>query len=1428
MSFQHTTLLECNREQSVQRGVEGDNHAIFTNRMGKVIELDVGDTISIKSAFINKRGSGNPNSIEFKGKTIGVNVTFRQTSTASENPTTYSLDNKYPTISHRSTDLANAGGVHTIDDPYESIQSLNIADNHGEMGEIAFKQIFTEEVTKDIRDNEMYLETEYYRNADGGNYTFLPRRSKRLSGVDNSQTPPIATLYAGINPDTQYWERCDFDWDLNTGGELATVELVSGGENYKNPPDEGTGAVDVPVADLSTNGAGTGASIRLNVDEGVVTTVDVLVSGHNYRVGDTLVVKTGLPGDGSGLSLKVKTIADEVLYNKGSNSGICRYQPDLCISSGLMQNIQNGLLRCMLMEDYHFVGQAITYKGSTAKIPQPQIKDTVTYYDDTKTINSKRSSVNDFASFKPKHDCSRFFLFEREYDWLQLPSTMIENTETGKTYERVPFYEFIGTSGVDFAQVDTDGAGYTPSTTFSSVGVTGGTGRGATFSFTSNADGTLNDGNVMLTIESGAGYKVGDILTLDNVGSATTNAKLQVSSVRPSKSKINGQNWFINFDLADVDDAIPFDFPNKYRRLPARSPALFPYLRRREVNHIVLDKGYSTPASISQQITKKLQEGTAESPYFPSTQNQVDDSKTIAVQGITNYTTNVETGFYKPIMSSTLKNADHYFKASIDNTAFAFSFWKAHHNILIKRPDIYEAGIKINNRLGNVSTFEGQTANPPIDPNNPSDNELSISIPNVIRNTINFSERLFNNTTDPIVTSWVYTETNLKLLSELFDAQGNHPELFYDESREFNANRPFMNQVYPDFNPDGSTPAEKFGNLAYGTPARITNSRFLHMNRFNYFNDLTLFDGGNQFDTLGNDGYVKMTYTGGTGTGDDERFFDADHRSMPVFFRYMPEFRNIDTTGTDITRLSYGFATKTKGIGLDFKTYDFITLHPELVNGIRPEAFINRGGSKPFSNPSNEPGYNAGHTAEWEPANMTKELTMIGWDYHFTSWGNLFMIQQDGLPIKSFDGVTKPSVPLGGIFYNKDPSEFENANVTNDVADLIDQSYIGTNNIACAYDEVSNRFGWEYLHNPIFEGNPEDAGSTDFKFVKEPDKTELPTAQTSVAINPNAGKEVYKVNPRPYKWVWNNDLAPYIVQNGVLDSFNQGETKGRVELNPMNNNFVPWRLYDSQCGVAIDFGKTARINPDEFQLSQEEAWNRSLLGILGFTYEQFNPTIVNSNNNSSARVSTKNLTNLSFPSTNSRQLGTDTNLYVMNEYGAVQYNTQVPYALRVNIIGVDEATPELPRVYNFNGKGTTTDPLPWLYLPPVVIGTQSIRIEAVSLPRVALFPYMTIRSDIITPQKYIGGSNSGLSLPVVSVINKINADKDYIQMEGSSDTFMVTEPTSFSSITTAIMDPDGTLSLLDEGSAVIYKITKADNLSRYNIVAEFEKLLNKK
>ena len=129
------------------------------------------------------------------------------------------------------------------------------------------------------------------------------------------------------------------------------------------------------------------------------------------------------------------------------------------------------------------------------------------------------------------------------------------------------------------------------------------------------------------------------------------------------------------------------------------------------------------------------------------------------------------------------------------------------------------------------------------------------------------------------------------------------------------------------------------------------------------------------------------------------------------------------------------------------------------------------------------------------------------------------------------------------------------------------------------------------------------------------------------------------------------------------------------------------------------------------------------------------------------------------------------------------------------------------------------------YYPAITEQTQSIKIESVGLPKVILRPYVTIRTDIITESRYIGGLNSGLELPIICVANRINTNKDFIQLTGSDMVYTIKNPYSFSSITTAICNPDGTLADTDENNAVIYKLTKQNNLNKYNIV---DQILKKK
>ena len=1192
MSFANLTLLECNREQSEQKGREFDNNAIFTNRMGRVIELDVGDTIEVKSAFINKRGCANPDSIEFKGKTLGVEGTYTETTFATTPPTSFSLDNKYPPIIYKPTDSPTSGGN-------ESFVPQD---------KVVFKQIFNTEVKKSLTDNTAFLETQLYKTSDGESYVFHPRNYLRIKADDlDLFGGSIQSHYYLPNDASRqvYFTRPDFDLDC--------IDSAHGG--------------------------------------------------------------------------------NRLFYIKGLFSGSSRYCPEDSILFGKGYAGYENYKKMFLKEDYHNVFQNITYAGDI----YPETKENrfcYSIFDDDD--NYLRTTDSGYRMLKPKNDNKRFFVFEREYDWMMFPETI--------NGEKVPSYDFLEFEG-----------------------------------------GT---------------------------------------------TKIDAEYWF---NSGDGGDELPDSFPKKYVRGKFRSPALFPYIKKVKLNKIEVDTGYSTPQSISEQITKQLQKQDENNPIIYNKEGRYD------------YTTSLQTGYYEPTNCITqdmgVVNYRNYFNIhpvveEERDMHSAFRWWKSFNTILIKRPDLYESGIKINTRYGNVGTMEQQLADPPIDPKNPPDNGF-FGTRNYILNTINHDPTLINNTTEPIITSWVYTEHNLKMLSELFDVQGRYPELFFDESKSLEDNYPFMNKRHGD------------AGTEWGTPATIDNSRFLHINRF----DLHFipfegdpYNGGNAFDILGDDGYVQFTYDNGQ-EGENRRTFDTDHRTTAFFFKYDKTYRNIETGGQTTDKLSYGFATKTRATYKDVEQ-DFITLHPELVNGLRPEIFNMRGGMRPFPGVSDPLG---DETSTWDPGNINGYTlhgspgTMIGWDYHFSSWGNVVMSLTNGLPITAhtFDG--KRIVSMDSDSSITDPAFLNDTPLIRSQLS-IEKSYIGANDIALQYDSVSNRFGFSYLHRPNNVGNIYDAGAN---YVDTHG-----AVSTSKPINSNADEEVIKINPRPLKWNWCNEMVPYMFQSGKVEGVGD-EITAPITLDPMNPNYSPWVFYDSRCGCAINFGKTTEIDENIYNISQRQIWNDSLLGILGFSYDQFNPKTISSKNNELSIVSDRNINSLYNPTTNADLLNTNVNSFVINPFGAVQEGTQLPFGLGV----------EVKDALTFKDEGFPDITI--LYMPAITLPASSVKIEGVDLPRVSLHPYMTIRSDIMRPQKYIGGLNSGLSLPVCAVVDRANAEKDYVQLIGS-EIYTITEPMKFSSITTIITDPDGTLSLLDEGSSVIYKISKSDSLARYNILEDFKKELSKK
>ena len=66
MSFVDTQLIECSRASSEEtKGDNMVNPAVFTNKLGDGLTLNVGDQISVERSFINGLGSGNQKTIQF-------------------------------------------------------------------------------------------------------------------------------------------------------------------------------------------------------------------------------------------------------------------------------------------------------------------------------------------------------------------------------------------------------------------------------------------------------------------------------------------------------------------------------------------------------------------------------------------------------------------------------------------------------------------------------------------------------------------------------------------------------------------------------------------------------------------------------------------------------------------------------------------------------------------------------------------------------------------------------------------------------------------------------------------------------------------------------------------------------------------------------------------------------------------------------------------------------------------------------------------------------------------------------------------------------------------------------------------------------------------------------------------------------------------
>ncbi len=391
---------------------------------------------------------------------------------------------------------------------------------------------------------------------------------------------------------------------------------------------------------------------------------------------------------------------------------------------------------------------------------------------------------------------------------------------------------------------------------------------------------------------------------------------------------------------------------------------------------------------------------------------------------------------------------------------------------------------------------------------------------------------------------------------------------------------------------------------------------------------------------------------------------------------------------------------------------------------------------------------------------LDKYRRHIGYDPHFTAYGNAAV----GLYTPSASGVTEKenNLQIGFLTQNSLGEGKARANLF-DRGRVINQVYLGSSNPKLVYDSVKDRFGFSDFYTPEYLGNNGGAGSD---------------AQTNPVRDGKA--LVYKINKRTLRQNYCPGMNPYPEKAQVYVKDTAGtKSSAALKVDLPNRNIYPFSIMDCQSGISIQ----------SFGIS-EEKWNDSLLGILGFTYNQLQSP-VSASNTTQTRVNTFNSKTLNKVTTQAAVKAEDTLIFNMNIWGAEMYNPNVATAQILHNASVAEF---------------------YQYYPPIVVDSDSLTITAEGVPRQMLNPFYTIRSDIVDDASYFGSLDSGEKLPVVSHVLKQTDGGDFFYSSDSSLQFTITRAKPLSTITTAICDPDGSFARVDDNSAIIYKVQRQNKL----------------
>ena len=751
------------------------------------------------------------------------------------------------------------------------------------------------------------------------------------------------------------------------------------------------------------------------------------------------------------------------------------------------------------------------------------------------------------------------------------------------------------------------------------------------------------------------------------------------------------------------------------------SPSDLEYIEYIEKLELEIPTGFKSPESIADSITNQLTKQSQ--PQINTIRSTADFSA--GVDAVTNRPLNLEINSptYHTFNAGSVEtnSAATYdaFDVATEDSERGLQYLSSYQYIGIKRPDLWIKGREFNVEYQNYRNGVTPGIAPYVSYAN-FDLAHTLTDDQFTRDTLPNEPRKHT-----IVTELLWDENgkiHMRKLHEIFKQQKNHPELF---ENKYN--------ILKDY-------------------TTINNSRFLHLNILRSSVRLSTTDGTHK-NQLGCD-YYKSTTTGSTLLN-----------SVPLFFDFNPLYENIESEGESWEDgYSYGVFFKYQEEGAIDKVA-FTTSHLGIIENASLSADTTTIPNHLFK-------LNDG-TGTGDEINFN---TKMGWDSHFTSYGNVVMGLTNGWGQRPRN-VGDALIEQLNTAYADEFGSFG----------YLQKVYLGANEPLIEYNTTSNRFEISQLHTAERVQNRYNAGAT----------TGTGDAATSVQEFATAGNKVYKINKRLFDNSWNPDILPYGANNKTLTVNSQ-----EYNFDFLNPNLQGWKIYDQLSGIIIkDFGYT------------ESQWTKGFWNTLGFDYIQFNSPETSAND-LTTRIGNDNKNNLPYAMTNADVGQTATMDFNTNVFGAGMYNLQVPSVQSLNVTNTGTNQSIYHRI----------DQKYEMY-PSITESASSVKLTAPRLPRKLANPYFCIRSDVLDDTQYIGGYESGQLYPVIATIPKSNDFGDYFVSLDSGLEFTFTRPKTITEIKTQICNPDQTLAQVDSSSSVIYKITRGMNPNRFNIV---EQVLNEK